>query len=257
VPNFTVLSDRQFEHWPSRLVRVLCPPLQSDPYESRTVRVAVSGMEGGGEGLYAAQVLAAGTVVAFYNGVRVPAQSHNPHGDTGYCIFLDWGKVLPFPFPWVKEGEQIDVPEKYQASGAYSATLAHKANHSFNPNCEFTNFCHPCYGLLPALRTTQEVAEGEELSVHYSLNMPVGPSPPLPSLASSPLPRLTGGAGLVPRLLGAGQGIDRTSSLTSLDYISLDGVLKLDFSRFFVFLGIFWIYKFFWGKKYYPEFVVR
>jgi histone-lysine N-methyltransferase SETD7 len=197
VPTFTVLSDRQFHHWPSSLDRVLCPPLQSDPYESRLVRVAASGMDGGGEGLFATQVLGAGTMAAFYNGIRIPAGSHNPHEATGYCIFIDWGKQLPFPFPWVKEGEQIDVPEKYQSLEDYTATLAHKANHSFSPNCEYTNFCHPCYGLLPAIRTTQEVAGGEELSVHYSLNMPVNPPPsPTPtSLRRRPTGTVHAGSG--------------------------------------------------------------
>ena len=174
VPSFSFLSDQKFSFWPSTIDRVLCPPHQRDPYESRLVRVGTSRMEGGGEGLFAKRFIASGTIVAFYNGVRIGQEDPNPHGTTGYCIFVDWGKQLPFPFPWVKEGEQIDIPGKYQDSQDYTATLAHKVNHSFSTNCEFTNFCHPCYGLLPAIIATSDVAKDEELFTNYSLDMKVG-----------------------------------------------------------------------------------
>ena len=173
VPSFTTLPGKEFSYWPSTLQDVVCPLHQADPYESRQVEVAVSRLEDSGEGLYARTHLPASTIVAFYNGIRVPQGAANPHKGYGYCIFVDWGKQLPFPFPWVKEGEMIDIPEKYQSTRDYSATLAHKANHTFTPNCEFTNFCHPCYGLIPAIMTTIEVARGEELTIHYNLDMKV------------------------------------------------------------------------------------
>lgn len=177
VPSFCLVSPHPYQHWPSSVDRVLCPLHQADPYESRVVRAATSLVEGGGDGLYTTRTVPPYTVVAFYNGVRIPPEVSNPHGTTGYCIFVDWGKSLPFPFPWVKEGEQIDVPPMYQGMDDYTATLAHKVNHSFNPNCEFTNFCHPCYGLLPAVTTMEEVAVGEELTINYSLDMQVNTTP--------------------------------------------------------------------------------
>jgi len=175
VPSYSFLSDQKFSYWPSTLDRVLCPPHQRDPYETRLVRVGTSQMDGGGEGLFAKRFIASGTIVAFYNGVRIGQEESNPHGTTGYCIFVDWGKQLPFPFPWVKEGDQIDIPAMYQSSEDYTATLAHKVNHSFITNCEFTNFCHPCYGLLPAIVTTTDVAKDEELFTNYSLDMKEAP----------------------------------------------------------------------------------
>lgn len=173
VPGFTFLSEHQYSYWPSSLEKVACPRHLRDPYENSLVRVATSGVEAGGEGLFARKLLPPGTVVSFYNGVRIPNDTANPHSGTGYCIFVDWGKQLPFPFPWVKEGEMIDIPPCLQSSEDYTATLAHKTNHSFRANCQFTNFWHPCYGLLPAVVTTVEVARGGELSIHYNLNMQV------------------------------------------------------------------------------------
>ena len=44
---------------------------------------------------------------------------------------------------------------QYHDSCAYSATKAHKINHSFQPNCEWTHADHPCFGRIPAVRTIQ------------------------------------------------------------------------------------------------------
>ena len=37
------------------------------------------------------------------------------------------------------------------------ASLAHKANHSFEPNGKFTLFKHPRFGPVPVIVTTREV----------------------------------------------------------------------------------------------------
>ena len=37
----------------------------------------------------------------------------------------------------------------------------------------WSNMSHPCYGLLPVLRTIEAVPAGGELTVHYQLNMQV------------------------------------------------------------------------------------
>ena len=52
----------------------MCPPLQRDPYETKILRVGASRVEGGGEGAYARKNLPAGTVVAYYNGIRMKAE---------------------------------------------------------------------------------------------------------------------------------------------------------------------------------------
>ena len=48
-------------------------PLVTDPYEDRTVEARVSGVGGGGEGLYVKRNIAKGELVAFYNGVSLLA----------------------------------------------------------------------------------------------------------------------------------------------------------------------------------------
>jgi hypothetical protein len=41
---------------------------------------------------------------------------------------------------------------QYQSIDEYCASLAHKLNHSFTPNCEWDNAHHPVFGLVPAVR---------------------------------------------------------------------------------------------------------
>ena len=61
----------------------------------------------------------------------------------------------------------MDIPVQFQASSSYVATLAHKMNHSFSCNCEFSDLDHPVYGYIPCTVTTKAVSKGEELLVHY------------------------------------------------------------------------------------------
>ena len=64
-------------------------PLVSDPYEDRTVIVRSSGVEGGGDGLFAQRDLAKGDIVAFYNGVRIPYTVGGPKEEwstSGYKV---------------------------------------------------------------------------------------------------------------------------------------------------------------------------
>ena len=51
----------------------------------------------------------------------------------------------------------------FQSTDAYCASLAHKVNHSFNPNAKFDVFNHPKFGLIPSVRTTMDLSEDEEV----------------------------------------------------------------------------------------------
>ncbi|XP_023348390.1 histone-lysine N-methyltransferase SETD7, partial [Eurytemora carolleeae] len=53
----------------------------------------------------------------------------------------------------------------------YCASLAHKTNHSFLPNCEFSEIFHPRWGFTPCLVTRQDVARDEELLVMYGYDL--------------------------------------------------------------------------------------
>ena len=63
--------------------------------------------------------------------------------------------------------------DQFHASENYTSTLAHKLNHSFIANCEWSNAEHPCYGLVPSVTTCLDVTEGQELTINYGLDMEV------------------------------------------------------------------------------------
>lgn len=133
-----------------------------DPYESTTVYVKESKTPGAEEGLFAARGLKCNTVAAFYNGIRKekPANSATTWQDNAYKIFD----------PVNKKGV-IDIRPEFQELSAWSASLAHKTNHSFLPNCEFSEINHPRWGLVPCLVTRQDVRQDEELLVWYGYDL--------------------------------------------------------------------------------------
>merc|ERR1711962_1715451 len=175
VPTYTYIGEREYHNWVSTNVSMPGPQHLRDPLEMDTVRVECSGV-GLGDGLYAARDLCAGELVAFYNGIRLGADERSPYFNSDYAIMVEWeNKTLPFPFPWVKTGQHLDLPPEYCSTDNYTSTLAHKINHSFRPNCRWANIEHPCYGLVPCVHTHRDVSKGEELTIHYQLDMEAAP----------------------------------------------------------------------------------
>ncbi|CAG5993385.1 unnamed protein product [Menidia menidia] len=130
--------------------------LLADPYESQRVFVADSTITGAGQGLFAKSDAAPGTVMAFYNGVRI-THSEVDSRDwalNGNTISLD-------------EDTVIDVPRPFDQMERYCASLGHKANHSFTPNCKYDPFVHPRFGPIKCIRTLMAVQKDEELTVAY------------------------------------------------------------------------------------------
>ncbi|XP_028816123.1 histone-lysine N-methyltransferase SETD7 isoform X1 [Denticeps clupeoides] len=130
--------------------------LLPDPYEGKHVYVAQSLIPGAGEGLFAKTNAKSDTVVAFYNGVRithseVDSRDWSMNGNT---ISLD-------------EDTVIDVPEPFNQIDKYCASLGHKANHSFTPNCKYDPYVHPRFGPIKCIRTVRAVHKDEELTVAY------------------------------------------------------------------------------------------
>ena len=109
-----MLLFRSFCYWPSTADDIKCPPLQQDPYESSTIMVGQSLMEGGGDGGYAKKDIPAGTLVAYYNGIRLKAGENSPYYDTGYAIFVEWNRKSLFGY---KNGEHMDLPPKVMSAG--------------------------------------------------------------------------------------------------------------------------------------------
>merc|ERR1712004_679930 len=61
-------------------------------------------MGGGGEGLYAKRNIPAGTLIAYYNGIRMTKEQRTPYGDTGYAIFVEWAERGR------RTGDHMDLP---------------------------------------------------------------------------------------------------------------------------------------------------
>lgn len=130
--------------------------LLPDPYESQRAFVADSTIQGAGQGLFAKADAEMNTVMAFYNGVRI-THSEVDSRDwalNGNTISLD-------------EDTVIDVPQPFDQTERYCASLAHKANHSFTPNCKYDPYVHPRFGPIKCVRTLRAVKTGEELTVTY------------------------------------------------------------------------------------------
>ena len=83
-------------------------------------------MKDAGEGVFLKINVEAETVIAFYNGKRVTDTDTEDWEECSYRIFLNDDK-----------DEVLDIPENMIDTSNYSATLAHKINHSFRPNCRF------------------------------------------------------------------------------------------------------------------------
>nr|XP_058923536.1 histone-lysine N-methyltransferase SETD7 isoform X4 [Kogia breviceps] len=121
--------------------------LLPDPYESERVYVAESLISSAGEGLFS----------------KVDSRDWALNGNT---LSLD-------------EETVIDVPEPYNRVSKYCASLGHKANHSFTPNCIYDMFVHPRFGPIKCIRTLRAVEADEELTVAYGYDhSPPGKSGP-------------------------------------------------------------------------------
>ncbi|XP_022057095.2 histone-lysine N-methyltransferase SETD7 isoform X1 [Acanthochromis polyacanthus] len=130
--------------------------LLPDPYENQRVFVADSMIRGAGQGLFAKMDAEADAVMSFYNGVRI-THSEVDSRDwalNGNTISLD-------------EDTVIDVPQPFDQADRYCASLGHKANHSFTPNCKYEPFVHPRFGQIKCIRTLRAVQKDEELTVAY------------------------------------------------------------------------------------------
>ena len=83
-----------------------------------------------------------------------------------------YSKVLTFvdiPLDLDEDGKEgiLDIPPEYRSLKNYCATLAHKTNHSFDPNAKFVLFDHPKLGKVPGIQTLEEIKTDEEITVSY------------------------------------------------------------------------------------------
>lgn len=65
----------------------------------------------------------------------------------------------------------MDLPDDFIATDKYRATLGHKINHSFRPNCKWDTCQHPVFGRIPRIVTLKDIQPGQELSCHYMIDL--------------------------------------------------------------------------------------
>ena len=65
----------------------------------------------------------------------------------------------------------MDIPPEYISIKNYKATLGHKINHSFDPNCRWDIIEHPVFGRIPRIVTIKDIKADEELTCHYMIDM--------------------------------------------------------------------------------------
>ena len=94
------------------------------------------------------RALPAGAVVAYYNGPRIEhGEMYSTNSDSNYEIYVDWD--------FTDKSAWIDIPLECVDLEDYSASLAHKANHGFDPNVQFVSATHPRFGRVPAIKTVR------------------------------------------------------------------------------------------------------
>jgi len=144
-------------------------PLLRDPFESSFIEIRESRMEGGGEGIFAVRDIPSGSLASIYNGVRYPLTCFLAKDcDTDEEIY----ERLSYNIHMPQDAEFfLDIPVKFRETSNYCATLGHKVNHSFHPNCEFSTLYHPRFGRVRSVVTTKNVKKGEELFVDYGYDL--------------------------------------------------------------------------------------
>lgn len=171
--NFKLLHfgyDISYKFAPILPNSVIEDPLLRDLYEDKQVEVRRSSMTGGGEGVFARDDdIPPDTLVAIFNGVRHPLCSNLIKGvvdDEEIYWRLSYNIHMP-----ENEDYFLDIPPHMRSLTTYSASLGHKVNHSFLPNCDFSTMFHPRWGRIRTVVSKTLIRQGEELFVDYGYDL--------------------------------------------------------------------------------------
>ena len=87
--------------------------------------------------------------------------------------FWFYEKLFYSSLKWLQEHdrEYLDIPEEVISLNNYRASLGHKINHSFQPNCKWDQMMHPTFGRIPSVITLLDLKAGTELTCHYMIDM--------------------------------------------------------------------------------------
>ncbi|KAM9969642.1 hypothetical protein ACTFIR_001478 [Dictyostelium discoideum] len=134
-------------------------PLHVDLYERFHCFVGkLSTIPNSGEGLFAKIFIPSGTIISFYNGVRLTHQLVNSRSwsENNNTISLNHETVIDVP------------PHLNDTVTQYSATISHKANHLVpNNNSVYASFYHPRFGDIKCIKAIKDINENEEIFVDY------------------------------------------------------------------------------------------
>jgi len=164
IPVFSETFGPSYQYEKPSIKNIALNPLLRDPFEDTKVEVKVSNLPQGGEGLFAKKDIEKREIVALYNGIKVKtstyAADHMPRSD--YRIRLN-------------ADIDMDIPNGFEQTEKYCATLAHKTNHSFTPNCEWTLFESPRFGLIRSITAQKPIKAGEEILINYQMTLAKSP----------------------------------------------------------------------------------
>ena len=78
-----------------------------------------------------------------------------------------------FLLNWLQNNdrEYLDILPECVSLKNYRASLGHKINHSFEPNCKWDQIIHPTFGRIPSVITLMDLKAGTELTCHYMIDM--------------------------------------------------------------------------------------
>eukprot|EP00090_Calanus_glacialis_P009253 TRINITY_DN17640_c0_g1_i1.p1 TRINITY_DN17640_c0_g1~~TRINITY_DN17640_c0_g1_i1.p1 ORF type:complete len:464 (+),score=104.47 TRINITY_DN17640_c0_g1_i1:132-1523(+) len=171
-------TSKIFKYDPPTATMMTSEPQERDPYESKHLVVKKSRL--GGDGLFARLDTPKNTLLAYYSGFKIPVNSLEDIwvGEVGG---EDIAESLNSEDSKVKElierksylialdpEHDIDMPPEIGLdSSKYVATLGHKTNHWFSPNCYFGWAVHPRHGRIRSVVSLRAISAGEELTVDY------------------------------------------------------------------------------------------
>ena len=149
-----------FSYQPSDDQKMSVDYQQQDPYERDRVECRRSAVKNAGEGVFAITDIPQDTFVCFYHGIYLEEGQNSPQENCEYQIFLDWDAAPASP--------SLDILPNAWSYKDYKASLGHKVNHSWQPNCQYAKLYHPVFGhTAMGIRTIRQVYRGEELSTNY------------------------------------------------------------------------------------------
>lgn len=138
-------------------------PMLMDPYESDTVEVRPSKVDGANEGLFARRYIPPNTYISWYNGLRRYPKTKWKKTDWVVSAYR-----IEDP---TRDKGSLDIPGEFRDFKNYCASLAHKTNHSFLPSAEIDDFVHPRFGLIPCIVSITEIDVDEEIFIHYGYGL--------------------------------------------------------------------------------------